>query len=371
MVYLNCMAGITHINMKRFFGILLLLFGIIPCFAQAPVSELSIAQHVEDYDFGVKYIEDNYSGFSHFVTAATAADYEALKSRLRLAVSRGERTGWDALAEYTGFFSDFHLVVAVYNANPFEYFKRSFIIYPDKMEYRPTAVARKISDKTFLIRFPSCGGNPDMEWIKQSVAQFKASHCENLVLDIRGNSGGSDYYFYPYLELLYDHESTPASVEFRNTPQNMAYLKSMNWFPEVQQAAAGHPELEFITLPGNTVSCKRDSTVRKAALIIDNAVGSSGEEMVLQIKSSSDRVTVYGRDNTFGCLDFANVSHVVLPRSGVHFSVPTSRRAGLPGTSVDSNGIAPDVRINLPLPARLTDNADEWTIYVAAQMENG
>jgi hypothetical protein len=28
------------------------------------------------------------------------------------------------------------------------------------------------------------------------------------------------------------------------------------------------------------------------------------------------------------------------------------------------------VRIDLPLPARLTDNIDEWVIWVADQLEN-
>jgi len=47
-----------------------------------------------------------------------------------------------------------------------------------------------------------------------------------------------------------------------------------------------------------------------------------------------------------------------------------SRRAGLPETGIDAIGIAPDVRIPLPLPARLTDNIDEWVIWVAQQLES-
>ena len=50
--------------------------------------------------------------------------------------------------------------------------------------------------------------------------------------------------------------------------------------------------------------------VRKAALIIDNGVASSGEQMVRSIKATSDRTTVYGRDNTLGCLDFSNINVV-------------------------------------------------------------
>ena len=36
---------------------------------------------------------------------------------------------------------------------------------------------------------------------------------------------------------------------------------------------------------------------------------------------------------------------------------------------LDAVGISPDVRIDLPLPARLTDIIDEWVIWVAEQLE--
>ena len=91
--------------------------------------------------------------------------------------------------------------------------------------------------------------------------------------------------------------------------------------------------------------------------------------MVINVKACSNRTTVYGRDNTVGALDFANLSNIELPNSALSLHVPMSRSMALPETSVDKNGIAPDVRIELPLPARLTDNIDEWTIWVAEQLE--
>ena len=109
--------------------------------------------------------------------------------------------------------------------------------------------------------------------------------------------------------------------------------------------------------------------VRRAALIIDNRVASSGEALVECLKATSNRTTVYGRDNTEGCLDFANCNQVPMPNSGIDISVPMSRRVGLPETGIDATGIAPDVRIDLPLPSRLTDNIDEWVIWVAEQLE--
>lgn len=39
------------------------------------------------------------------------------------------------------------------------------------------------------------------------------------------------------------------------------------------------------------------------------------------------------------------------------------------GTCVDPTGIAPDVRIPLPYPKRLTDNIDEWVLWVAEDLK--
>ena len=46
-----------------------------------------------------------------------------------------------------------------------------------------------------------------------------------------------------------------------------------------------------------------------------------------------------------------------------------SHRYHVTDNPLDPTGIAPDVRIDLPLPKKLTDNVDEWVIWVAEQLE--
>lgn len=406
--------------MKRILCYVMCLLTGIAAMAQLP--ELTVEQHLEDYDYAVKYLEDNYAGFPNKVVDSTLVDYEALKTRLRTQVASGERTSWDAIAEYTGWFNDYHLRLCMNDVgsdgkvrgSTDKYRTRTRIYYDEMMElYQPTAIACKVTDKTFLIRFPSCYGEPDMEWIKGSIQAFRESGCENLVLDIRGNVGGSDNYFLPYWELLYDHEGTDRGIEFRNTPEHRRMLLQQfqdeglpeemamgiqAMFPMIEHI----PYLPFTFLskfqdmmsdsegpsmqglmgllgeldPSNgggsmlTYRCAQvDDAVRKAALIIDNFVASSGEQMVRQIRLTSDRTVIYGRDNTLGCMDFSNLNEVELPNSHINFTSPMSRSMGLPETGVDDTGIAPDVRIDLPLPAKLTDNVDEWVIWVAEQLE--
>ena len=360
--------------MKRINSIIFcLIAACMVAMAQEPVTTLTRAQHLQDYDIAVKYVEDNYSGFSFWVADSTRADYEETKARLRSEVERGERPCWDAIAAYTGWFNDLHLhLVVSYNGlKSHTYHKRHFISYSSLMEeYAPQPVACKVTDKSFLIRFPSCMGNPGIKWIKESIKQYKKSHCKNLIIDIRGNTGGNDGYFNPYMELLCDHDTIRRGLEFRNTPQNIECLKQWGSFPNVIKLAAEKPDDEFIALGHQVVKKKKvNQSVKRAALIIDNNVASSGEGITNSVRARSHKTTIYGRDNTLGAIDFANLSSLKLPNCNLTLHVPMSRSAGLPETSTDMTGIAPDVRIDLPLPKRLTDNVDEWVIWIAEQLE--
>ena len=364
--------------MKRFLNTFWCLLVGLLAFAQEP--ELTVEQHLEDYDFVVKYIEDNYAGFPDKVVDSTRADYEALKTRLRSQVSNGERPGWQAVAEYTAWFNDAHLYVHLVYCDEQgnyinwteHYSKKKEIHYESQMEYDPKPVACKVTNKTFLIRFPSCEGDPDMKWVKNSIKQFKKSHCENLIIDIRGNEGGSDGYWDPYFSLLYDHDATYPAPEYRNTQQNITYMCEKKWkyAGTLKKMSKKSPELDFI---GNGYKVIRkgkvDKTVQKAAIIIDNKVASAAESMTRMIRDCSSRTHIFGKDNTRGCNDYSNVALLEFRHIDHYFQVPMSRLTGLPETGTDATGIAPDVRIDLPLPARLTDNIDEWTIWVAEQLE--
>ena len=366
--------------MKRLINFILCMFVGLLSWGQLP--ELTVEQNLEDYDNAVKYIEDNYSGFPDKVVDSNRADYESMRAHLRAQVEQGERPGWDAIGEYTAWFNDEHLSVHIYfkdekgnwigTTEKYNH-KKKIIHYESQMEYAPKPMACKVTDKTFLIRYPSCGGNPDMKWIKRSVKQFKKSHCKNLIIDIRGNGGGDDRNWYPYLKLLCDHNAWESTSEYRNTPQNISYVQHTGWpiAGTLQKESVKNPDAKFLRggLFQRVYVRRPDKRVQKAAVIVDNNVASSGEGMVLSLKAYSDRVTVYGRDNTRGCLDYANVATIEMKHCGRTFQMPMSRTFGLPDGAIDATGIAPDVRIPLSLPAKLTDNIDEWVIWVAEQLE--
>ena len=122
-----------------------------------------------------------------------------MKAAVRDSVDAGVYSDFDGVGHYLAWFQQRHLRTCWDAHN--HLWKRS-TDYSAVFPYDPQAVSCKVDDDTYLIRFPSCMGDPDDRWIKQSVKDYKASGCKFLILDIRGNGGGADHYYEPYLELL-------------------------------------------------------------------------------------------------------------------------------------------------------------------------
>lgn len=347
-------------------------FLILPFFlaqAQNTVREKSLA----DFDFAVNEVETNYAGFSSTVTELNRQEYTRLKDSLRIQVADRQREAHDAIGELYAWFNDFHLRCASFSA---PYMKRkSNGSHQQVKEYNPQSIATRINERTFLIRFPSCGGdNPTKEWVEASVSQYLASGCKNLIIDIRGNGGGSDVLYGPYKQLLYDRPGITDGVEIINTDSVRNFLKSIpqqDWIKKLIEKMENSTS-PFIELTPRETKFSYDSISplpEKAAILIDGNVASSGEQMLLDIRACSSRTTIYGQDNTLGCLDFSNTRPVNLPHCRNTLYVPMTRSCRLPDRGIDQTGIAPDVRITLPPPGTLTDNIDEWTLWVAHDLE--
>jgi len=332
---------------------------------------------MSDLEFAIDDIEKNYCGFQFKITDENREEYEAVKDRLRRKVAKGKVNEFDAVAMYLGFFQDAHLHTCQngYNEHQEEFLRKS-IDYSKRMKYAPEPVSTKVTDKTYLIRFPSCHPDEiDYGWVDSSVDQYLESGCENLILDIRGNGGGTDGMYSPYRWLLSDHVGYIDGVLLYDTEENRRIMES--FAPDLCRTILPQegPSNEFVSLLEDLREVgeydDRSPLPVKAALIIDNQVESSGEQLVLDVRACSDRCVIYGRDNTKGCIDFSNVRLVKLSGICQYYQVPmTISRRILKGIGVDGKGIAPDVRLDWKLPRELTDNIDEWVLKIAAELES-
>lgn len=351
----------------------LLLAGLLACASLLPAGA-QVPQGALDY--AVDIVERAYAGFPD-KTAGRETEYAALKERLQRQTADG-RDPYDAVAEYLGWFDDSHLGtpgVVPYRPKV----KRRDTYYTHRMKrYAPQFTHCAVDADTYLIRFPSCAPQDiKSDEVQRMVDAYLASGCANLVLDIRGNGGGSDSTYEPLLRLLYDREAELHNMQYRVSDMAIAHVQEFGGDTErgrrrielLRKASPG----EFLPVKSPTYTLRYDTVSplpRRAALLIDGRVGSSGEQLVLELRACSGRTTIFGRDNTLGCLDYSNCEILYFPQDSSRWlQVPVTRSCRVDaGCGIDRDGIAPDVRIDLPLPDSLTTNVDAWVRWTADQL---
>ena len=348
---------------------ILLLFCML--LGSACSSQSSTESFKDDLDFTIKEVEYNYAGFP-LLSESELAEYEIMKSAVRDSVDAGVYSDFDGVGHYLAWFQQRHLRTCWDNHN---YLWKRPIDYAASFTYEPQKVSRKVDVDTYLIRFPSCSGDPDEKWVEQSVKDYKASGCKYLIMDIRGNGGGSDHYYEPYLALLYDTPGVTDGMDFFYTKKNFQQMKEWSPISMFIFAIGKNKSKERIMWKFPEIAYKiqyssTSSLPVAAALIIDNCVASAGEQMILDLRACSKRTTVYGRENTYGCQDITQCRNVMLPYSRYYIQIPMAVSHRLPDHGIDKEGIAPDVRLEIPYPTELSDNVDEWVLWIAEDLKN-
>ena len=365
-MWLSLYQQIVLTSVKILLHIVLFLTGFSSVYAQVTRED-----NLTDFDDGVKVVEKVYSGFGLKVTEETRPSYQHAKDSLRAAISNGSSTFEDAFGCYLAWFRDFHLH-DVCGAQ--DRYMNGPIDYSSFMEYSPRDTYCKVDEKTFLIRYTSCvWSRKRKRWTKKAIRSFRRSHCENLILDIRGNKGGAAGTSDAFIDLLYDHDGYYNGVVIRNTPANIGYLRDAMrgdnyWQKHLDRCEQSEEEYPTLFEPHLVHYDKVSALPRKVAVIIDNQTASAAEEFLIILQRVSDRVSIFGRDHSLGCLDFANKRMVSLSKTGYRFSLPLTCSLGLPQTGIDATGIVPDVTIGLDYPTSLTDNVDEWVYWVAERL---
>ena len=344
------------------------------------MQQRAIQNNLTCYEAGIYELEHNYAGFDWKVTDDNRAEYEQLKQEYRDSISMGAMYGPSGVAELCCYMQDFHLGCSFRMWS--NRFPMQWPTYRQDMAlYDPQPVAQKVDDHTFLLRFPTCMGDDEyVSWVWASVDEYRKSGCENLIVDVRGNGGGNDYQYYPIYRLLYAQPGITHGLAMINTQDvrdrmRTAAIEAGNeWWAAKMDSAEAHQDQRWY----QWFDYKHDLIVdegvdprrpRQAAIIIDRSVASSGEQLLIDVKSVAPDVKLYGRDNSLGCIDFSNVVATPLPGSpnDMHMPGTVSNRV-LDGQLIDGHGIEPDVRIPLPLPDTLSNNIDTWVLWVAEQM---
>lgn len=344
--------------------------------AETYIQQDTIARNKQDYAYLVAYTEANYAAFPAIMQAGYGAPYQAMKDSFGAKIGSGEWGIKQAACEYVYWFNahfDAHFYVDEYLFWQV-YKRRDTPDYKHLMNYAPHAVSQRVNRKTWLLRVPSCAGqNPTNEWVAQAVETFLQSGCKHLIIDLRGNSGGSDMIWIPLLPLLIDHQANmPETYWFRNTHANR-YHPAMqdgllaiisdhdNPAPSFLQVGADDDD-EDEAIPAH------DARIH-ISFIIDRKTASSAETILRVARNYTDRerYTIYGKENSAGAAETGNLFPFHLPNSRIQVFYPTTVSSVFlrDGQQNGAAGIAPDVRIELPYPDSLTDNVDSWVLDIA------
>jgi hypothetical protein len=354
--------------MRRFFLIISFLIGST-VYAQTGAED-SAARAA--FDGVVSEVETHYAGFFDKVPPAARASYEVMMEELRAGLTG--RNADASIGKYLGWFQDLHLYARIGGKRLIS-FERRPVNYADSMVYNPAFFSGAVDGNCFLIRIPSMRVKDGArQFIAKAVRQYKRSGCPYLIIDLRGNGGGSDGVYNPLVALAYDHPGIFKGAFFRNTEKNRAFLlEGMKGNREIVRAIGESADKadSLAVLRGDYLrSFKKVSTCpRRIAVIIDNQVASNAEGLVLALQSVSDRVVLYGREPSLGCFDYVNPRPFAVPTLDMIVYIPTTRSGRIPDHPVDPDGIAPEVTIPLSLPTELTDNIDTWTSWVAEDLD--
>ncbi len=241
---------------------------------------------------------------------------------------------------------------------------------------------KKLSEKTAYLKIPSFKNNNDkiLDLVTRNDAIIQS--CENLIVDLTGNGGGSTGWvsFLPYFMtnpiIQYDTylRVTPDNVNsklsdlepFAVNPIPDEYKK---YFPEDVLVAykKAYQELpvtqkSFYPIPG--VTFPLDSILAKPkriALMVDDLCGSSAEYFFFLSKQSK-KTTTYGI-NTVGMMDYEGMSNpTALPYDKYILTIPIVKSSWTDTHPIDQTGFRPDILLN---------NVDqrEWLEFVRKDLE--
>jgi len=218
-----------------------------------------------------------------------------------------------------------------------------------------------LNDSTCYLRIKSFDGRNARNIDSVINANKKSLQSKpRLIIDLRGNGGGSDHCMSFLKPFLYTGPVKNIGIDMLFTPDNTAawdtlidqyrndlpkeYLdnlsKRVHKHDGMGRALLNHAADYTDTLPAVW------PTPAKVAIVIDGGCGSSTEEFLLFAQQS--KKTIIAGEHSLGVLDYSNV----VPRSFsnpsfvLHYPTSRSRRIDV-GLGIDNKGIQPAIPLNL------------------------
>lgn len=319
-----------------------------------------------DYRVGiVKTKNDGYTGF------AIPSKFENTKSqRVLFKLSSNSK--------YESFFPDKikHTGNVEIFDNTFLYFdkmRRTLVKENQNLKISEKQVRKKIgeiqgftikplSKQTTLITIPSFD-YPYVEIINNLIQenQILIENSEYLIIDIRGNSGGTDNAYEKLLPYVMTNSIRWPGVEFLSTQtliDGLEYyittIKDKNEQKDEIEKVRGWIKLykenmgQFVNKENNSYRTEEVSFAAKSAkyvaILTNKEVGSAAENFLIAAKQSK-KVKIIGTP-TYGVLDYGAIRKFDFDCQEYELRLPGYRSLRLPDYPIDNIGIQPDIYLD-------------------------
>jgi hypothetical protein len=249
-------------------------------------------------------------------------------------------------------------------------------VFPATVEVnkdKPASRIQQLSDKTILISLPSFAADKKPEIDSMVLKNWELiTKTKNLIIDLRGNFGGTGASYNTLLPLLYTGPMAIEAGRIIASDDNISYYR--NSLLKSRDSSLGKESLKqmIATLESNkgkTVLIGGGNVYKLNVIlpypakisIITDEQSASAAELFLLMAIQSKKVTTFGR-NTLGAIDFANaIEKNDLPCNLIKYSYPLMKREGFYKGKIDNIGIKPSVILSY--------GQKDWIGYVRELME--
>ena len=203
----------------------------------------------------------------------------------------------------------------------------------------------------------------------------KILKTENLIIDIRGNGGGSDVSYASLLPILYTNPIRTVGMEYLSTELNnsrmLGFLQNPHFSEEEKQWAKDGYDILNQHI-GSYINIDEDVTVetfdkieplpKSIGVLVDSSNGSTAEQFLLAAKQRQKSKDCLGKlpqvySIFLTCIKTDSPSGAFT----LHYSLTKSLR--IPHMAIDGVGIQPDYYIDEEIPIY------EWTSYTQKILE--
>lgn len=262
----------------------------------------------------------------------------------------------------------------------------SFLSLPEQHNRRNINMyytAKAVNDSTFFIRVPSFSDEESNKLVSDNREAILSRPY--LIIDLRENNGGNDPFFYELARLVYDGPYPVHGVEMYATKDFLKLYKEIaaqakregkadvsSYYAEMADSVKKHLG-GYALRPGmKRINMKVQDTIyaypRKIGIIINGANASSAEQFILGA-GESKKVTLFGNENTLGCIDLSNVYKITSPQKWFDLFIPTTRTCRWPEKVIDGYGIAPQVAIPFPYYRQERDHIGNEIYFIEKYLQ--